>query len=129
MKIIGIGVDIVENNRFKKLIKKKRFISRICSPKEINNFKKKNNKILYLSKRFSAKEAFVKALGSGFRNKLCFNDISILNDKRGKPYFSFNQKIKDILKNKHKLIKFKAHLSLSDEKKYSISYVILQKIK
>ena len=129
MKIIGIGVDIVENNRFKKLIKKKRFISRICSPKEINNFKKKNNKILYLSKRFSAKEAFVKALGSGFRNKLCFNDISILNDKRGKPYFLFNQKIKNILRNKHKLIKFKAHLSLSDEKKHSISYVILQKIK
>ena len=129
MKIIGIGVDIVENNLFKKLIKKKRFISRICSPKEINNFKKKNNKISYLSKRFSAKEAFVKALGSGFRNKLCFNDISILNDKRGKPYFLFNRKIKNILRNKHKLIKFKAHLSLSDEKKHSISYVILQKIK
>ena len=129
MKIIGIGVDIVENHRFKKLIKKKRFISRICSPKEINNFKKKNNKILYLSKRFSAKEAFVKALGSGFRNKLCFNDISILNDKRGKPYFLFNQKIKNILRKKYKLIKFKAHLSLSDEKKHSISYVILQKIK
>ena len=129
MKIIGIGVDIVENNRFKKLIKKKRFITRICSPKEINNFKKKNNKISYLSKRFSAKEAFVKALGSGFRNKLCFNDISILNNKKGKPYFLFNQKIKNILKNEYKLIKFKAHLSLSDEKKHSISYVILQKIK
>ena len=129
MKIIGIGVDIVENHRFKKLIKKKRFISRICSPKEIDNFKKKNNKISYLSKRFSAKEAFVKALGSGFRNKLCFNDISILNDKRGKPYFLFNQKIKNILRKKYKLIKFKAHLSLSDEKKHSISYVILQKIK
>ena len=129
MKIIGIGVDIIENNRFKTLIKKKKFINRICSPKEINNLKKKNNKISYLSKRFSAKEAFVKALGSGFRNKLCFNDISILNDKRGKPYFLFNQKIKNILRNKYKLIKFKAHLSLSYEKKHSISYVILQKIK
>ena len=129
MKIIGIGVDIIENNRFKTLIKKKKFINRICSPKEINNLKKKNNKISYLSKRFSAKEAFVKALGSGFRNKLCFNDISILNDRKGKPYFLFNQKIKNILRNKYKLIKFKAHLSLSDEKKHSISYVILQKIK
>ena len=129
MKIIGIGVDIVENNRFKKLIKKKKFINRICSSREIINFKKKNNKISYLSKRFSAKEAFVKALGSGFRNELCFNDISILNDKKGKPYFLFNQKIKNILKNKYKLNKFKALLSLSDEKKYSISYVILQKIK
>ena len=129
MKIIGIGVDIVENNRFKKLIKKKKFINRICSSKEIQYFKKNNKKISYLSKRFSAKEAFVKALGSGFRNKLCFNDISILNDKRGKPYFLFNQKIKNILKSRYKLIKFKAHLSLSDEKKHSVSYVILQKIK
>jgi len=129
MKIIGIGVDIVDNNRFKKLINKSKFINRICSAKEIGNLKKRNNKILFLSKRFSAKEAFVKALGSGFRNRLCFKDISILNDKRGKPYFSFNQKIKNILKNKYKLNKFKAHLSLSDEKKHSISYVILQKIK
>ena len=129
MKIIGIGVDIVENNRFKKLIKKKKFINRICSSKEIQYFKKNNKKISYLSKRFSAKEAFVKALGSGFRDELCFNDISILNDKRGKPYFLFNQKIKNILKSRYKLIKFKAHLSLSDEKKHSVSYVILQKIK
>ena len=75
MNIFGIGVDIVDNNRIKKLVKNKKFINRICSSKEINNFKKKNNKISYLSKRFSAKEAFVKALGSGFRNKLCFNDI------------------------------------------------------
>ena len=82
-----------------------------------------------MSKRFSAKESFVKALGTGFRNSLSFKDISILNDKKGKPYFLFNQKIKNILRNKYKLIKFKAHLSLSDEKKHSISYVILQKIK
>ena len=129
MNIFGIGVDIVDNNRIKKLVKNKKFINRICSSKEINNFKKKNNKISYLSKRFSAKEAFVKALGSGFRNKLCFNDISILNDKKGKPFFLFNQKIRSILKNKYKLNKFKVHLSLSDEKKHSVSYVILQKIK
>ena len=129
MNIFGIGVDIVDNNRIKKLVKNKKFINRICSSKEINNFKKKNNKISYLSKRFSAKEAFVKALGSGFRNKLCFNDISILNDKKGKPFFLFNQKIRSIMKNKYKLNKFKVHLSLSDEKKHSVSYVILQKMK
>ena len=82
-----------------------------------------------MSKRFSAKEAFVKALGSGFRNELSFNDISVLNNKKGKPYFLFNKKIRNILKNKYKLNKFKTHLSLSDEKKHSISYVILQKIK
>ena len=129
MKIFGIGVDIVENNRFKNLIKKKIFINRIFSQKELNIFRNKKNKILYLSKRFSAKEAFVKSLGTGFRYNLCFRDISILNDKKGKPYFLFNKKIKDILKKKYKLNSFKAHLSLSDEKKHSVSYVILQKFK
>ena len=129
MKIIGIGVDIVDNNRFKKFINNTKFINRICSAKEIHNLNRKTNKILFLSKRFSAKEAFVKALGSGFRNELSFNDISVLNNKKGKPYFLFNKKIRNILKNKYKLNKFKTHLSLSDEKKHSISYVILQKLK
>tara|TARA_B100001989_G_scaffold241497_1_gene207447 strand:+ start:1036 stop:1425 length:390 start_codon:yes stop_codon:yes gene_type:complete len=129
MKIFGIGVDIVENNRFKKLLKKKKFVNRIFSQKELNIYKNKRNKMLYLSKRFSAKEAFVKSLGTGFRNNLCFTDISILNDTKGKPYFLFNKKIKNILKKKYKLNSFKAHLSLSDEKKHSISYVVLQKLK
>ncbi len=129
MKIFGIGVDIVDNSRFIKLIKKKEFINRICSIKEIRNIKNKTNKVSFISKRFSAKEAFTKALGTGFRNNLCFKDISILNDKKGKPYFSFNKKIKNILKKQYRLKKFKAYLSLSDEKKYSVSYVILQKLK
>ena len=129
MKIFGVGVDIVDNNRFKRLFKKKNFINRICSQKEKVSLRNKKNKILFLAKRFSAKEAFVKSLGSGFRNNLCFTDISILNDKNGKPYFSFNRKLKEILKKKYNLNSFKAHLSLSDEKKHSISYVVLQKIK
>jgi len=129
MKIFGIGVDIIENKRFKKLLDNKKFINRICSSKEYRVLRKKKNKLLFLSKRFSAKEALVKSLGSGFRDNLCFTDISILNDKKGKPYFLFNQKLKDLLKKKYNLNKFKAHLSLSDEKKYSISYVILQKLK
>ena len=129
MKIFGIGVDIIENKRFKKLLNDKKFINRICSLKECRVLKKKKNKLLFLSKRFSAKEAFVKSLGSGFRDNLCFTDISILNDKKGKPYFLFNQKLKNLLKRKYNLNKFKAHLSLSDENKHSISYVILQKLK
>ena len=129
MKIFGIGVDIVENNRFKKLLKNKKFVNRIFSQKELHIYKNKRNKMLYLSKRFSAKEAFVKSLGTGFRNNLCFNDISILNDKKGKPYFLFNKKLKNILKKKYKLNNFKAYLSLSDEKKHSVSYVVLQKTK
>ena len=128
MKIYGVGVDIIDNCRIKKLIKKKIFLKRIFSKDELKNIKTKKNKISFLAKRFSAKEALVKSLGSGFRNNLCFNDISILNDKNGKPYFKFNDKIKNILKKKYRLTKFKVYLSLSDEKKYSISYVVLQKL-
>ncbi len=129
MNIYGVGVDIIDNSRIKKLIKKKIFLKRILSKYELKSIKTKKNKISFLAKRFSAKEAFVKSLGSGFRNNLCFNDISILNDKKGKPYFKFNQKVKNILKKKNRLTKFKVYLSLSDEKKYSISYVVLQKLK
>ena len=129
MKIFGVGVDIVDNNRFKRLFKKKNFINRICSQKEKASLRNKKNKISFLAKRFSAKEAFVKSLGSGFRNNLCFTDISILNDKKGKPYFLFNKKLKTILKKKYNLNSYKVHLSLSDEKKHSVSYVILQKTK
>jgi len=129
MKIYGVGVDIIDNSRIKKLIKKKIFLKRILSKYELKSIKTRKNKISFLAKRFSAKEAFVKSLGSGFRNNLCFNDISILNDKNGKPYFKFNQKVKNILKKKNRLTKFKVYLSLSDEKKHSISYVVLQKLK
>ena len=100
MKIYGVGVDIIDNSRIKKLIKKKIFLKRILSKYELKSIKTRKNKISFLAKRFSAKEAFVKSLGSGFRNNLCFNDISILNDKNGKPYFKFNQKVKNILKKK-----------------------------
>ena len=129
MKIYGVGVDIIDNSRIKKLIEKKIFLKRIFSKDELKIIKTKKNKISFLAKRFSAKEAFVKSLGTGFRNNLCFKDISILNDKKGKPYFKFNHKIKNILKKKYRLTKFKVYLSLSDEKKHSISYVVLHKLK
>ena len=104
-------------------------LTEFVARKNYTFLKTKKNKISYLSKRFSAKEAFVKSLGTGFRHNLCFTDISILNDKKGKPYFLFSKRLKDILKKKYKLNGFKAHLSLSDEKKHSVSYVILQKFK
>ena len=84
MQTLGVGVDIIENSRIKKSIKNKKFLSRIFSKKEINDSKKTINKCSYFSKRFAAKEAFSKALGTGFRKGLNFNDISIVNDRYGK---------------------------------------------
>ena len=77
MEILGIGVDIVENSRIKNSIKNNLFIKRIFSNKEISNARKVKNKEIYYSKRFAAKEAFAKSIGTGFRNNLNFNDISI----------------------------------------------------
>ena len=127
MKILGIGVDIVENSRIGKLLKNKLFIKRIFSNSEILIAKKFKDKKNYYSKRFAAKEAFVKAIGTGFRNNLNFKDISIVNDELGKPSFIISEKIKKIIKKEFKVSSFNFFLSISDEKKYSIAYVILQK--
>ena len=127
MNIIGNGVDIVNNVRIKKSIKDKKFINRIFTTNEINKSKKLSKKINYFAKRFAAKEAFVKALGEGFRNNINFNDIEITNDKKGKPMINISRNIKKFLKSKFKLQKYKIFLSLSDEKKYSIAYVIINK--
>ena len=127
MKILGIGVDIVENSRIAKSLKNKLFVKRIFSDPEILIAKKINNKISYYSKRFAAKEAFAKSIGTGFRDNFNFKDISIVNDKLGKPSFFINENIKKIVKKQFKTSSFNFFLSISDEKKYSIAYVILQK--
>ena len=128
MKTVGIGVDIIDNKRFKKLIKDNKFINRIFSKKEISASKKKLNKINFFSNRFAAKESFAKALGTGFRNKLNFKDIEILNDKLGKPFYLTNNKIKQIIKKNKKIANFELFLSISDEKDYSVAFTIIQKI-
>jgi len=128
MKTVGIGVDIVDNKRFKNLIKDNKFINRIFSKKEISASKKKLNKINFFSNRFAAKESFAKALGTGFRNKLNFKDIEILNDKLGKPFYLINNKIKQIIKKNKKIANFELFLSISDEKDYSVAFTIIQKI-
>ena len=127
MKILGIGVDIVENARIHKSLKNISFIKRVFSSSEILLAKKVTNKKSYYSKRFAAKEAFSKAIGTGFRDNLNFKDISIINDKSGKPLFVVTNKIKKIIKKQFKISSFDFFLSISDEKKYSIAYVILQK--
>jgi len=127
MRTLGVGVDIIENYRIKKSIRNKKFLTRIFSKTEITDSKKTINKSSYFSKRFAAKEAFSKALGSGFRNGLNFNDISIVNDSYGKPSIKLNAKIINIIKKRFKTIKVDIFLSLSDEKKHSIAFVILEK--
>ena len=128
MKILGIGADIIQNNRIKNSIKNHKFRVRIYSTNELKLSISQKNKIGYFSKRFAAKEAFAKALGTGFKKGLNFKDIEIMNDKFGKPYYSKTKKIAQIVKKEFKVKNFKCFLSISDEKEYSTAFTIIQSI-
>jgi len=127
MSIIGIGVDIVNNNRLKKLVKNKNFVERVFTNSEQKRSNKFKNKINFYSKRFAAKEAFSKATGFGISRNLNFKDIEIKNNKIGKPSVNLNKSTISYLNKKFKVKSFKTSLSLSDEKNYSIAYVIIEK--
>ena len=126
MKILGIGVDIIQNNRIKKAIKSRKFRDRIYTTNEIKFSISSKNKIGYFSKRFAAKEAFAKALGTGFRNNLNFKDIEIVNNKAGKPNYLKNKKITKIIQKNFKVRNYHCFLSISDENKYSTAFAIIQ---
>ena len=127
MKILGIGVDVIQNKRISNLIKNKIFIKRTFGKKELDLSKKKIKNLNYFAKRFAAKEAFVKSLGTGFRNNLNFRDIEILNDKKGKPYYLISKKIDNIISKKFKTKSYNLFLSITDEKEYSVAFTIIQK--
>ena len=125
MRILGIGVDIIQNKRIKSSIKNKLFVSRTFGNKEIYFSKNTSDKTNYFAKRFAAKEALAKSIGTGFRNNLNFKDIQILNDKIGKPYYQKSKKIDKIINKKFKVKTYDLFLSISDEKDYSIAFTIL----
>ena len=129
MGILGTGIDIVENYRIKKLLLKKKsnFKNKIFTNNEIAYCKKKSNITNCYSKRFAAKEAFVKALGTGFRKNINFKDIEVLKNHYGKPYILINKKVINKIKTSFKVKKFNILLSISDETKYSIANVIISK--
>tara|TARA_B100001540_G_C15420879_1_gene467659 strand:+ start:39 stop:425 length:387 start_codon:yes stop_codon:yes gene_type:complete len=127
MSIIGIGVDIVSNKRLKKLIKNKNFIERVFTNYEQKCSKSLKNKLNYYSKRFAAKEAFSKATGLGISKNLHFKNIEVKKNKKGKPLINLESSTTKYLNKKFRVKGFKTNLSLSDEKSYSIAYVIIEK--
>ena len=136
--IIGIGIDLISNDRIKKIIKKfdKNFKEKIFSKNELHDFESRyknqeklnQNSINFFAKRFASKEAFSKALGVGIGRGIDFNDIEISNDKLGKPFIKIlnnkEAKIKEILNCE----KFIIHLTISDEKSISGAVVIIEKV-
>ena len=126
MKVIGIGVDIINNNRISRSIKINYFWKEYILIKKFY-FPKNKKQTLFFAKRSAAKEAFAKSLGTGFRKNLNFNDISVKNDKLGKPSFLISKKIKKLIKKKFKTNSFNFFLSISDERNYSVAFVVFQK--
>ena len=124
MKIYGIGTDIVNVARIKKTLKNKKLLKRLFSKSEILRCSKLVNRNNCYAKRFAAKEAFSKALGTGISNGINFNEIIVLNEKNGKPYIELQgtTKLKFNKKFKKKAIIF---LSLSDEKNYAVAFVTI----
>ena len=126
MSIFGVGVDIVDVKRISQFCKKnKLFKKRIFSASEIKYCESKKNKYSYYAKRFAAKEAFSKALGTGFSNGLSFKEIQVKNEKKGKPFILLTGNTLKITKKLTTNRKIKIFLSLSDEAKYAIAMIIL----
>ena len=122
--ILGIGIDILEIARMKTIIEKDdRFVQRIFTPEEIHYCSSKVIKEQHFAARFTAKEAFFKALGLGWRNGMSWKEVSIVNDQLGKPEIKINGETRNFFeKNSY----HKIHLSVSHSKRYAVSMVIIE---
>ena len=127
MKILGIGTDIVNTNRLKKTIKiySNKFKQKIFTHKEINYCNIKKNSIQCYAKRFAAKEAFTKALGTGFGNGISLKNIEVVNDNKGKPSIKISGAVLKLLKRKVKNKKYNIYLSLSEDSQCACANVII----
>ena len=126
--ILGVGSDILKNSRIERLlnIHRERFLKRIFTSLEVSLIESLNNnkQLFYISKRYAAKEAFAKAIGTGIGGELSFQDIEILSKKNGKPYFKFSDSLEKKLQNMYG--KVVAHISMSDEEEYSQAFVVIE---
>ena len=127
MKIFGIGTDIVNIKRMDNSLKKNGdiFKNRVFSKKEIAYCEKKKNSSSFYAKRFAAKEAFSKALGTGIRKGINLRNIEISNNARGKPFILLKGSLANYLKKKVKRKKYDIHLSLSDDEPWAHATVII----
>ncbi|MDA9742730.1 holo-ACP synthase [Pelagibacteraceae bacterium] len=125
--IHGNGIDIIDINRIRKVIKKygNRFKKRCFSISEIERSEKRLNSVESYAKRYAAKEACAKALGTGLARGVFWKDIEVENNQYGKPLIKLHGKAKEIYKNMNKNSNTQIEVSLSDEKKYAIAIVTI----
>tara|TARA_B100001248_G_C27107958_1_gene330036 strand:- start:176 stop:553 length:378 start_codon:yes stop_codon:yes gene_type:complete len=124
--IFGIGTDIVEIKRIEEITSLEKFAGRILSENEQHIFASMNDskKIRYISKQFAGKEAISKALGTGINKDVSFNNIEILRDVHGMPFFNPINQLDHLIAD---LGITKTHVSLADENHYAIAIAVLEK--
>ena len=126
MSIYGIGIDLCEVQRVERSLGKHGglFADKILHPNEKAIFDAHRFPARFLAKRFAAKEAFAKALGTGIAEGVSLAEIEVRNDELGKPFLSLHGKT---LAKLAQLGEVTVHLSISDEKQHAISQVIIER--
>ena len=122
MRVLGVGVDIVSVDRVRNICRKypDKFAQRILTTVELSEYEACRDKVGYLSKRFAAKEAVAKALGTGFSQALTFRDITVLHDAAGKPCVQLGTDTG----TRRDASAQEVHVSISDEREYAVAYAI-----
>jgi holo-[acyl-carrier protein] synthase len=124
--IYGIGIDVIEPQRVARLLEEygERFARRVLTQHEWQSYARTVNRVLFVANRFAAKEAFSKAMGTGFRYPVTLQCISVVQDRRGKPNFEFHPNLARFVVNEgitgH-------HVTISDEKSLACACVVLEK--
>lgn len=124
--IYGIGTDIVESARIAHSLEKygERFARRLLAEQEWADYLKDAKPVMFLAKRFAAKEALSKAMGTGLRSPVTLNNITIAHTPLGKPYFQFNPDLAEMIRLEGII---HHHLSVSDDLNLASAFVILEK--
>ena len=123
--IYGIGIDVIQPHRVARLLEKygERFVRRVLTPLEQPRYARSAQPVFFLAGRFAAKEAFSKAMGTGFRYPVTLQCISVVQNSAGKPGFSFNGPLADMVNNRG-IIGY--HLTISDESNLACACVVLE---
>lgn len=123
--IFGIGTDIVEVSRIEDALARhgEGFARRILADAEFAEFQHSHTQARFLAKRFAAKEAFAKALGTGVRGPAAMQNIGVSHDALGKPILTLAPALQALLEEKHIV---RQHLSISDEKALAVAFVVLE---
>jgi holo-[acyl-carrier protein] synthase len=123
--IYGIGIDVVEARRIARLAEKygERFARRVLTPLEWPAYRRSVRPVLFLANRFAAKEAFSKAMGTGFRYPVTLQCISVVQNAAGKPGLAFHPNLEQLVRTRGIV---RHHLTISDEAALACACVVLE---